>query len=139
MDRVLDPTLDVGYGTPRVSFVPVPVQRFSGDAELDDEIIAEILWLSLSPRFSRQRRINAASSAPIMIRASDPPMKRRRFGSCDRGFVICSAGLKFIGVPIDSATRSPCLARRLQPTGMAPKPRPNQRDDPSPWDACQAH
>jgi hypothetical protein len=30
--------LDVGYGTLRVPFVPVPVQRFSGDAELDNEV-----------------------------------------------------------------------------------------------------
>src|SRR5215467_10138422 len=34
---------------------------------------------SASPRFSRQSRAKAASSLPIMIRASDPPMKQRRF------------------------------------------------------------
>ena len=33
---------------------------------------------SASPRFSRQRRIRAASSLPMMIRASEPPMKERR-------------------------------------------------------------
>src|SRR5215471_7269067 len=33
---------------------------------------------SASPRFSRQSRTRAASSAPIMIRASEPPMKARR-------------------------------------------------------------
>src|SRR6516165_8831242 len=33
---------------------------------------------SASPLFSRQRRTRAASSAPIMIRASEPPMKDRR-------------------------------------------------------------
>src|SRR5262245_52720219 len=32
-----------------------------------------------SPRFSRQRRMRAASSAPMMIRASEPPMNERRF------------------------------------------------------------
>src|SRR5262245_61498001 len=32
---------------------------------------------SASPRFSRQRRIRAASSLPMMIRASEPPMKLR--------------------------------------------------------------
>ena len=30
---------------------------------------------SASPRFSRQRRTRAASSLPMMIRASEPPMK----------------------------------------------------------------
>ena len=33
---------------------------------------------SASPRFSRQSRIRAASSLPMMIRASEPPMKARR-------------------------------------------------------------
>src|SRR5215470_890083 len=33
---------------------------------------------SASPRFSRQRRIKAASSLPIMIRASEPPTKYLR-------------------------------------------------------------
>jgi hypothetical protein len=32
---------------------------------------------SASPRFSRQRRSRAASSSPMMIRASEPPMKAR--------------------------------------------------------------
>src|SRR6516225_102129 len=34
---------------------------------------------SASPRFSRQRRFRAASSLPMMIRASEPPIKKRRF------------------------------------------------------------
>src|SRR5215467_4657431 len=34
---------------------------------------------SASPRFSRQRRTRAVSSAPMMIRASEPPMNERRF------------------------------------------------------------
>ena len=33
---------------------------------------------STSPRFSFHNRISAASSGLMMIRASDPPMKRRR-------------------------------------------------------------
>ena len=33
---------------------------------------------SASPRFSRHRRIRAASSLPMMIRASEPPIKERR-------------------------------------------------------------
>ena len=32
---------------------------------------------SASPRFSRQRRTRAASSLPMMIRASEPPMNDR--------------------------------------------------------------
>src|SRR5262245_55501693 len=33
---------------------------------------------STSPRFSRHRRASAASSLPMMIRASEPPMNQRR-------------------------------------------------------------
>ena len=32
---------------------------------------------STSPRFSRHRRSRAASSSPMMIRASEPPMNSR--------------------------------------------------------------
>ena len=35
---------------------------------------------SASPRFSRQRRRRAASSLPMMIRASEPPIKLRYLG-----------------------------------------------------------
>jgi hypothetical protein len=77
MDRVLDPALDVGYRTLSVPFVPASVKRFGGDAELDDKVIAQILWLALTT-FSRQRRIKAASSALIMVRASEPPINKRR-------------------------------------------------------------
>ena len=33
---------------------------------------------STSPRFSRHSRSRAASSSPMMMRASEPPMKERR-------------------------------------------------------------
>src|SRR5262249_24791082 len=46
---------------------------------------------SASPRFSLQRRTKAVSSLPIMIRASEPPMKKRRLSLEDlvhtRGFI----------------------------------------------------
>ena len=40
---------------------------------------------STSPRFSRHSRSRAASSSPMMIRASEPPMKERR-SLCFRTF-----------------------------------------------------
>ena len=53
---------------------------------------------STSPRFSFQSRISAASSGLIMIRASDPPMKSRRFGFIECGAVVKSLSLILIGV-----------------------------------------
>src|SRR6516164_4251891 len=40
---------------------------------------------SASPRFSRQSRTKAASSLPMMIRASEPPTKKRRRGPATFG------------------------------------------------------
>jgi hypothetical protein len=65
----LDPALDVGYGTLRDPFVPVPVQRLGGDAELDDEIVAEIHG-SAAPRYAGG--LEALSHNLKMLWTSDP-------------------------------------------------------------------
>jgi hypothetical protein len=72
------PVLKAFDGLPGVALVPKPVEGFSHHAELDDEVAGEVLGL-VSTRFSCQRRRRAASSLPMMIRASEPPMKERRF------------------------------------------------------------
>ena len=45
---------------------------------------------STSPRFSRQSRSRAASSSPMMIRASEPPMNVRR---SDRAALTFGSGI----------------------------------------------
>ena len=55
---------------PSVSFVPGPVQRFSGDAELDDEIFAEILRLALAALFPPE------ADQGRLVRAHDDPSVR---------------------------------------------------------------
>src|ERR1700722_4340421 len=54
MDRVLDPALDVGDGSPGIALVPSPVQRLGGDTELDDEIVAQVLRFGLAALFLPQ-------------------------------------------------------------------------------------
>ena len=54
MHRVLDPALDVGDDATGIALVPGPVQRLGGDAELDDQIVAEVLRLGLAPLFLPQ-------------------------------------------------------------------------------------
>jgi hypothetical protein len=71
-----DVLLNVGDDLPGIGFVPAPVQLLGYDPELDDEIAGKVLRPDLA-RFSRQSRIRAASSSPMMIRASEPPMKVR--------------------------------------------------------------
>ena len=77
MDRMLDPALDVGNGASGIALIPSPVERLGDDAELDDEVVGESSG-SASPRFSFHSRMSAASSALMMIRASEPPMNWRR-------------------------------------------------------------
>jgi hypothetical protein len=74
---VYDVALDVGDRTARIALVPSPIEVFGRQAELDDEF-AERSSGPTSPRFSCQRRIRAFSSCPMMMRASEPPMKWRR-------------------------------------------------------------
>jgi hypothetical protein len=64
---VANPALDVFDGLPGIALIPAPIERFGGDPELDKEVLREVLGL----------RNRAASSLPMMIRASEPPMKLR--------------------------------------------------------------
>ena len=77
MDRMLNPALDVADDPSGIALVPGPVERLGGDAELDDQIVAEVRRLGLAALFlpqPDQRRFVSAHD----IRASEPPMKRRQ-------------------------------------------------------------
>jgi hypothetical protein len=76
MYGMLNPSLEVADGPSGVAFIPAAVERLGGDAKLNDEVAAEV-FCSASPRFSLQRRISAASSSPMMTRASEPPTNWR--------------------------------------------------------------
>ena len=54
VDRMLNPALDVGDDAPGVALVPGTVERLGGDAELDDEIVAQIFRLGLAALFLPQ-------------------------------------------------------------------------------------
>ena len=71
--RVLNPALDVGDDPPGVALVPSPVERLGGDAELDDEVVAEVFGLGLAALFlpqPDQRRLVGAHDDP-RVRAAD--------------------------------------------------------------------
>jgi hypothetical protein len=73
---VLDLALDMPHPTAGIT----PYQerlRFSVAAPSCTMRLSDKSSGSASPRFSRHRRIRAASSLPIMILASEPPMKVR--------------------------------------------------------------
>ena len=64
MDRVPNPALNVRYGPPSIALVPSPVQRLGGDAQLDDKVVAQILWLGFPALFlpePDQRRLRPGS------------------------------------------------------------------------------
>ena len=54
LHRMLDPALTVRDGSSGVALVPGPVERLSGDAELDDEIVRQVLGFGLAALFLPQ-------------------------------------------------------------------------------------
>ena len=72
--RMPDLPLDVGDDLTGIGLVPAPVQLLGRQPELDDEVAGEVLRLGLAALFPPQPD-RAASSLPMMIRASEPPMK----------------------------------------------------------------
>ena len=49
MDGVSDPSLDVGDCSPGVAFVPSPIEWLGRDAELDNEVAAQIRRRDFAP------------------------------------------------------------------------------------------
>jgi hypothetical protein len=84
---MLNPALDVGDDAPGVALVPSTVERLGGDAELDDEIVAQILRLGLAALFlpqADQRRLVPAHDDPG-VRAADKVAAVRLCRMCDCG------------------------------------------------------
>ena len=71
------PALHVCYGLSCVALIPAPIELLGYPPELTMRF-PERSSGTISPRFSSQRRRRAASSLPIITRASEPPMKVRR-------------------------------------------------------------
>ena len=74
---MLDETLDVADAPARVALVPGSVELFRCHPELDNEVRGKVLRLGLTA-FLAPEASRPVSSAPMMIRASEPPMKARR-------------------------------------------------------------
>jgi len=87
MDWMPDPALDVGDGAPRIALIPSPVERLGGDAELDDEVIAEIFRLGLAALFLPQpvqgRLVRAHNDPRVRPADEEPPVQLCRMRSRD--------------------------------------------------------
>jgi len=62
-----DPALTVGGGSSGITFVPAPVQRLGCEAELDDQVVAEVRRLDFAALFLSepdQRRLVRAHDYP---------------------------------------------------------------------------
>jgi len=77
LHRVENPPLDLCDGLSGVTLIPAAVEILGDGAELDNKVTDRSSG-STSPRFSCQSRSRAGSSSPMIVRASDPPMKDRR-------------------------------------------------------------
>jgi hypothetical protein len=72
-----DMPLDVVDGLAGVALVPAPIEVLGDHPELDDQVVGQVIGVGLAALFGQRRR-RAASSVPVTIRASEPPMKVRR-------------------------------------------------------------
>ena len=75
------PMLDAFDCLPGIAFVPIAVEGLGHKAELDDEVAGQVLRLGLAPFLPPQADQGCfivASSLPMMILASEPPIKERR-------------------------------------------------------------
>jgi hypothetical protein len=70
--------LHLGHDLPGVLLIPVAVQLLGHCAELDQEVARQALGLDLTPLLTPEAD-ERASSLPMMMRASEPPMNERRF------------------------------------------------------------
>jgi hypothetical protein len=71
------PMLDAFDRLLGVALVPMPVEGFSREPELDHKIAGEVLRHRFTPFLAPQPH-QAVSSLPMTILASEPPMKPRR-------------------------------------------------------------
>ena len=78
-----------------IALVPVAVEVLGGRPELHDEIAGEVLRLGLAP-FLAPEADQGGSSLPMMIRASEPPMKERRLSYCFVHTLDCTSSSSWI-------------------------------------------
>jgi hypothetical protein len=69
---VPDLALNIGEDLPRIGLVPAPIQLLGRKTELNNEIARKVLWLDFAPLLPPQPD---EGILPIMMRASEPPMK----------------------------------------------------------------
>jgi hypothetical protein len=74
--------LDVTDPVARVEFIPAAVEVLRDQPELDDEHTGQVESSHLTPLFTPQAQKSLLSSLPMMIRASEPPIKFMRSGLC---------------------------------------------------------
>ena len=77
--RMPDPLLDVGDHLPGVSLIPMPIEVFGDPPELNDEVSRQVLGLGLAAFLPPKPDAGPLRPTPMMIRASEPPMKLRLF------------------------------------------------------------
>ena len=75
--RMLDAALDIRDAPAGIALVPGAVELLGCGPELHDEVAGQVFRLSLAAFFSPEADQSAASSLPMMIRASEPPMNER--------------------------------------------------------------
>ena len=109
--------LDIRDNLPTISLVPASIEFFGARPNWTTRL-PERSSGSASPRFSRQSCTRAASSVPMIIRASEPPIKERRSWAVATAFgkFLCMATsrLQFVVAHVTKAQYHAC-DRRTSP------------------------
>ena len=107
--------LDAFDGLPGIALVPEPVEVLGHEPQLDDQVAGEVLRLGLAPLLSPEPA-RVASSSPMMMRASEPPMKLRRSAGSNRS--SCGPPCHVVGGVLDGAGQVGCEVGK-EPFGIA--------------------
>lgn len=75
---MIDPALHISHPTAGSALVPITIERLGGCPELHGKVAGKVLRLSLAPLLAPEAD-QCSFMLPIMTRASEPPMKDRRF------------------------------------------------------------
>ena len=74
---MLYPPLDILDGLTGIGLATAPIDVPAHESELNDEVAGEVLRLDPAP-FLAPKQQQSGSSVPMTVRASEPPMKKRR-------------------------------------------------------------
>ena len=114
--RMLHPSLDRRDNLPGVALVPMPVERFGRDAELDDEIARKVLRLGLAaflPPEAQEGDLVSTHDNPGIRAADKASLLSESFILCENALIDFSSSLHSISTEIVDIEREFSCQQKL--------------------------